>query len=76
MKLLFSWEVIDSAGYGWTERAKVFGGWLVRTLAIQDAYARADGSLANNVAPCLSICFLPDSNHEWEIVTPNVEKNN
>ena len=64
MKLKFEWERITVGGFGWTERAKVIGGWLVRTVAIGDINTqeqRLDSS------PTIQMIFIVDANHEWEI---------
>jgi hypothetical protein len=49
----FEWKVIDIKSYGITQRAKVFGGWLVRTI---------DSNFEN-----FAITFMPDIDHEWDI---------
>lgn len=46
-KNIFEWQRLDSV----TERAKVYGGWLIRTWD-------NDG---------ISSCFIPDEHHRWEI---------
>lgn len=46
------WEIIIPIhNYQYTERLKVFGGWIVRT-----------GDVVKNIA---TQCFIPDVNHEW-----------
>lgn len=44
------WELIDD-GCPYTERMKVYGGWLVRT-----------GS-----SEYMGLCFIPDVNYNWNI---------
>lgn len=48
----FEWENIDDNQYGETERAKVFGGWIIY---------RSVNQLI------ISMVFIPDPKHEWEI---------
>jgi len=50
----FEWEEIDRKSYGYTERAKVFGGWLIRVVDIGDVCY-------------FGMTFVPDHNHEWVI---------
>ncbi len=38
-------------------RAKIPGGWLVETVLYDDT----------GTIPSISICFVPDSKHEWNI---------
>ena len=54
MKVLFKWEFIDSEAKGFTERAKVIGGWLIRTYDEDNGIA-------------IAMCFVADENHEWEV---------
>lgn len=52
----FEWEDVESPCQGdYTERLKVFGGWLVRTI------------LKIKEHECVSMVFVPDANHEWSI---------
>lgn len=44
----FEWQRLD----GVTERAKVYGGWLIRTRDHNDG---------------IFSCFIPDEHHRWEI---------
>lgn len=54
----FRWEPIDFEGYGITERARVFGGWLIRT------YVPA---LISENYSAISIIFIKDANHLWSV---------
>lgn len=54
MKIPFDWENVDHTSNGYTERAKVIGGWLVRSYEYDNGIAYA-------------MCFVPDVDHEWEI---------
>lgn len=45
------WECLDS----YTDRAKVIGGWLVRSYSERAAFQPVP----------MAICFVPDQNHEW-----------
>lgn len=60
-----SWELINNISFGWTERAKIPGGWLVRTCGVSDALPTADVNNFQIPSMALSICFVPDPNHEW-----------
>ena len=57
-KIPFRWTHIETIGsrpdYN-SKRAKVFGGWIVRT------------TLETVNGASISICFLPDPLHQWEI---------
>ncbi len=59
--MTFEWEeLIDEATpHFTTHRAKIFGGWLVRT----DEFWRDD------LFGCQSesTCFVPDPNHQWTL---------
>ena len=52
-----TWEEID----GYSERAKVFGGWLVRCY---EPYWDGDQQYEYRY---VAMAFIPDPNHEWEI---------
>lgn len=57
----FNWEEIYDAGednFDVTKRAKVFGGWIVQHFVLE---------LGSPPAPCISLTFIPDPNHEWVI---------
>lgn len=56
------WEIIEQTMYNapdyvHTERAKVPGGWLVRTRM----------ALHSNQDLGLAMVFVPDPNHEWTV---------
>lgn len=59
----FKWEKIDP----YHQRAKVPGGWALKS--IEDVYTK----MYDDTRPLpgceyrSSICFIPDTNHEWEI---------
>lgn len=55
MVIPFEWERINDRGLGYTERAKVFGGWIVRNFEYGDSAT-------------VSLVFIPDGGHQWEIV--------
>ena len=59
MKL--EWEDID----GWHQRAKVYGGWLVK--AIEPVAINTGSEIGTGWDCRISICFVPDANHEWNI---------
>lgn len=71
MKLKFEWEAVEDscnsnrnlAYYEETERAKVIGGWLVKTIVSYGTeYEKEDWDRR-----CISTVFVADPNHEWEI---------
>jgi len=49
------WEDINA----YTFRLKVFGGWIVKHMNIWSTEYSNESSL--------SICFVPDIKHEWEL---------
>lgn len=55
--MIFEWEIITRH----EDRAKVFGGWIVRTVWTRD---NDDG---DSVSVSSSLVFIPDTNHEWSI---------
>jgi hypothetical protein len=55
------WELIQHNGIERTFRLKVKGGWLIKHQI--------------DVAPA-SICFMPDSRHEWKIEEEDKDENN
>lgn len=81
------WEVIEKKSsnyqyknryidyYRTVERAKVFGGWLVRSRELStesdsEAYVvngAAAGSMGKSKGVGVGITFIPDQNHEWRI---------
>lgn len=54
----WQWEVLDV----FTKRAKVIGGWIVQY-----------GSHTNKGSVSESMVFVPDRDHEWEIMPPIVD---
>lgn len=57
----FEWETIAyNPLQGITYRAKVLGGWLVRTAICINQYGGSSVEESN-------LIFIPDPNHEWEI---------
>ena len=58
MKIEFSWERIAGCEQSLTDRAKVAGGWLVRT-------SDFDLETGETVVACCMV-FVPDINHAWE----------
>lgn len=54
MKIEFIWERLDDE----TQRAKVFGGWVVYTSDIDDETRNSVGA---------AMVFVPDCNHEWNL---------
>lgn len=64
-KIEFRWEQIEYFGDDdlsgmLTSRAKVFGGWILRTVS----WNRKDKCQSE------SITFIPDVNHQWVILKP------
>lgn len=72
----FKWELVEDSAqsnsslpyFQETERAKVIGGWIVKTLVSYDSY----DSLNDHNSPdwdrrLLSTIFIPDPNHKWEL---------
>lgn len=61
-----TWEVIDN----FHERAKVFGGWLVKAYVDKEhASLTSDGFWTREQDQTLnmSMCFVPDVKHEWSL---------
>lgn len=52
----FQWERIDCQL--WTMRAKVYGGWIIRTCEVDDA---------NTYVTSESMVFIPDAEHKWKL---------
>jgi hypothetical protein len=55
-----NWEDIDN----YHRRAKVFGGWLVKTF--EDVH-RTDKFEPTGYDWRVAMAFVPDPNHEWEL---------
>ena len=74
-KVNLEWESVnDDSQISSTERAKVFGGWLVK---ITDEVLRSmheDQPLTEGYEWRTSICFVPDINHEWGYDFPEAPK--
>ncbi len=64
MKMKFEWEALYSYGEVSTARAKVFGGWIVRTVCWSKEWGE---TAARGLAE--SSVFVHDPKHEWEIDT-------
>lgn len=61
-EIKFKWEEVVAFGECSTQRAKVFGGWIVRTVSWTKRWGNDQvQSLAE------SSVFIPDANHEWKI---------
>lgn len=58
MKLEFKWEDIPDSSVSTTLRAKVIGGWIVRT-----GYFDPD----RDIMTTESTVFISDPDHKWEI---------
>lgn len=60
------WESVnDNSCISTTERAKVFGGWLVKITDEVLQSMHEDQPPTEGYEWRTSICFLPDPNHEW-----------
>ena len=57
------WEPIDNR----TERAKVFGGWLV--MITEPVVHQTNNGVQDGWDWRLAICFVPDPEHQWELET-------
>ena len=58
-----NWEEIDPETY----RAKIFGGWLVKTVHDAVTYFGKDQPAEWGYQWRSAITFVPDPNHEWKI---------
>jgi len=61
MLIPFEWQMIDKKERGYTQRAKVIGGWLVRTYDLNIDPEETESMV------CTSMIFISDINHEWKI---------
>lgn len=65
--MVFAWEAIDK----YHERAKVFGGWLVKAYSFTEHsnYDFTQGYWVRDQSSEPQVCmvFVPDLNHEWKI---------
>ena len=57
------WE--DIGGQEPCKRAKVFGGWLVKTFDDRHVLMHEDAAPQIGYEWQTSICFVPDTNHSW-----------
>lgn len=57
-RIEWDWEKVDRR----TERAKVIGGWLIRSFNYKNEKSFE--------VTAESMVFVPDSNHDWTIVAP------
>ena len=60
---LAEWEDIDK--HGFTCRLRVFGGWIVRH--DNEVVHDTPNGMVGGWDWRSSLCFVPDSNHDWEI---------
>ena len=58
----FEWEQLDE----WTNRAKVHGGWIVRT-STPVAHVNRDMYCGQREDYRISTVFVPDLNHDWVV---------
>jgi hypothetical protein len=59
--MIFRWKSIwlnGGSGIGATYRAKVYGGWLVKSFEVNDS---------NSETTSESMTFVPDPEHKWKI---------
>jgi len=61
----WNWEKLDEC----TQRAKVIGGWLILRLGATDIERGKPGKIVFRE----SMTFVPDRDHEWEIMPPIVD---
>lgn len=57
MLINFEWEMIDKKSRGYTERARVINGWLIRTYIDN----------GETESSCVSMSFINDPDHVWKI---------
>jgi hypothetical protein len=66
VKIPFKFETIDDYGSalrgGWTERAKVIGGWV-----LTNTYVRFGNGEGRSDAIGMSSVFISDPEHKWEV---------
>lgn len=70
-KIPFTWERINNfyqkkVGGSNTHRAKVYGGWLVSLESYTDVLHQG-----NERSLTVSLCFVADPEHKWEIDNDN-----
>jgi hypothetical protein len=65
----FKWEdIVGNSGD--SQRTKVYGGWIVKTIENCMTKMHNDMSASDGYEWRISTCFVPDPNHEWEIAPP------
>ncbi len=64
MKIKFEWEALYSYGEVSTARAKVLGGWIVRTVCWSKEWR---DTAPRSIALAESSVFIADRDHQWEI---------
>lgn len=57
------WEQIDA----YHKRAQVLGGWLVKAYEDVQTRMHEDMPMSQGYEWRVSMCFVPDPNHEWEV---------
>jgi hypothetical protein len=57
------WEQIDE----YHKRARIAGGWLVKAYEAIWEYNAPRGEYQDIGNFRVSMCFVPDENHEWEV---------
>lgn len=63
-KIPFEWEELSRT----TCRAKVFGGWVVRSYIVEKTRDPGFWATVHHTRPGNALCFIPDPNHEWEFI--------
>ena len=65
-KVSIEWESVnDDSSIGDTQRAKVFGGWLVKTTIDVLVSLHEDQAPTNGYEWRDTMCFVPDPEHKW-----------
>jgi hypothetical protein len=64
-----NWEDIDYNH----KRAKVFGGWLVKTFE-EVTHNLPEQGLVGGWDWRVAMSFVPDTNHEWQLEPPETEE--
>ena len=59
--ITLQWEQIDN----YHQRAKIFGGWLVKAFA-DVSHQTIDRGMCQDFDWRIAICFVPDPKHEWK----------
>ena len=66
---IIKWEAVGTDNSEWI--AKIPGGWLYKTRLVSIsamAWNPMTHTMAREYADALTITFIPDPNHEWEMV--------